>query len=168
MNCRSTRPRHLLGSKGNMLWFGRSGHDPIDWTHNSWFPNRQIQGGSDYSNLGATQNGLSNTPPIFRGTNRRMDNDNITGMNLRNTKISLNANALTEMTGTFPPTLPGEMAPKNSGTVTLNITDGLTKNSHDRSVLISSRDLLSCGAQDAIHPESNLVPPSPSTNLETD
>lgn len=167
MNCRSTRPRHLLGSKGNMLWFESSGHNPIEWTHNSWFPNMQIQGGSDYSYLEAPLKELSNSPPIFHAINRRMDNDNITGTNTRNTKISLDANALTEMTRTFPPTLAREMALKNSGAVILNFTDGFTKTSPDRSALINDRDRLSPGEQDSIHPESYLVPASPSTKLET-
>ena len=167
MNCRSTQPRHLLGSKGNILWFESSGHNPIDWRHHSWFPNRQIQRGSNYSYLGATLNGLSNSPKIFRATNGRMDNYNITGTNLRNTKISLDANALTEMTRTFPPTLAREMALKNYGAVTLNVTDGFTKTAPDRSALNNGRDHLSPGEQDSIHQESHLVPASPSTKLET-
>ena len=134
---------HVYRGNGNMLWLESTGHDPIDWTHNSWFPNSQIQWPDGvYSNLGAAQNGLPNTAPM---------------------------NALTEVTGTYTPTLAGGTAPKNSGAVIPNITDGFTGTSPDRGALISGRDLPAWGDrgdQDSVPPPPDLVPPSASTNLE--
>jgi len=95
-----------------------------------------------------------------------MDNDNITVSNPWTTTISLGANSLTEVTGTYTPTLAGGTAPKNSGAVIPNITDGFTGTSPDRGALISGRDLPAWGDQDSVPPPPDLVPPSAPTNLE--
>lgn len=129
----------IYGGDGNTLWIESTGHNPIDWTNNSWYPNRQIQWGNTYSNLAAAQNGLSATTPIFSGSTHRMENDNITTANPWTTTITLGANSLTEVTQSYTPVLANGTSPKNSGTNIPNITDGYSGTAPDRGALIEGR-----------------------------
>jgi nitrous oxidase accessory protein NosD len=146
---------------GNMLWLESTGHDPIDWTHNSWFPNRQIQWGGAFSNLAAAQNGLPDTTPIFSGTNRRMQNDNITVSNPWTTTVTLGSNSLTEVMDSFAPALAAGTTPKNSGVEIPNITDGFAGTAPDRGAVIEGRPMAIWGDRGASgqqpQPPSNLT-----------
>jgi hypothetical protein len=130
---------HVYRGNGQSLWLETTGHDPIDWTHNSWFPNRQIQWGGVYANLAAAQSGLPNTTPVFSGTNRRMANDNITTTNPWVDTITMPANSAIEYTGAFLPALKAGETPKNSGVVIPNITDGFSGGAPDRGAVIGGR-----------------------------
>src|SRR5262249_31922768 len=73
---------HVYFGDGQSIWIESGAHDPIDWTHNSWYPNRQIQwDGGVFGNLAAAQSGLADRTPVFSNTTRRMENDNITESN---------------------------------------------------------------------------------------
>lgn len=126
---------------GITLWMDASGNDPLDWTHNSWFPNRAVQFAHSYypGGLTAIQSGISNRTPIFSGTNRPFSNDNITTSNPWTTTVTLGANALTEVTATYTPVLAAGSAPKNSGVPIPNITDGFSGSAPDRGATISGR-----------------------------
>jgi hypothetical protein len=132
---------HIYFGNGQSLWFDSGGHDPIDWTHNSWYPDRQIQWGPVFGNLATAQSGLPNTTPIFSNTNRRMQNDNITESNPWTTQISLGPDSLTEVTATYTPILAPGTAPKNSGAVIPNITDGFSGAGPDRGAIIAGRPI---------------------------
>jgi hypothetical protein len=126
---------------GQSIWLESGGHDPIDWTHNSWWPDRQIQWGGVFANLAAAQSGLGNTTPVFSGTNRRMQNDNIAESNPWTTTISLGAESLTEVTATFTPVLRAGTSPKNSGVRIPNVTDGFSGTAPDRGAIIEGRPI---------------------------
>ena len=129
---------HVYRGNGQSIWLESTVHDPIDWTHNSWFPDRAVQWGAFFNNLAAAQSGLANTTPVFSGTSRRMSNDNITTTNPWTTTITLPAHSGLEFTGTFMPILaPG--TPKNSGVVIPNITDGFSGGAPDRGAIIEGR-----------------------------
>ena len=131
---------HVYRGAGISLWMDASTNDPMDWTHNSWFPNRDFQfQGSSYASLAAIQSGISNRTPIFAGTNRPFENDNITVTNPWTTTITLGANALTEVTASYTPVMSGGSAPKNSGVAIANITDGFSGASPDRGAVIEGR-----------------------------
>src|SRR6185436_18610311 len=106
---------------------------------NAHFPNRQIQWGGVYANLAAAQSGLSNTTPIFSGTNRRMLNDVITINNPWTTTLTLGANSSVEVTDTVTPILASGNAAKNGGVAIPNITDGFTGAAPDIGALIAGR-----------------------------
>jgi hypothetical protein len=128
---------------GQSLWLESSGHDPIDWTHNSWFPNRPIQWGGVFSNLAAAQAGLGTTTPVFSGSNRRMQNDNITESNPWTTTITagFGSDSLMPVSNTFTPILRPGTSPKNSGVVIPNITDGFSGAAPDRGAIIEGRPI---------------------------
>ncbi len=152
---------HVYRGGGNLLWLESSGHNPIDWTHNSWYPDRQIQWGGVFANLSAAQSGLGSTTPIFSGSNRRMQNDNITTANPWTSVIILGATALTEVTSSFVPILASGTSPKNSGAVILNITDGFSGIAPDRGALIEGRPVPEWGVR-SLGSGSTASPKSPS------
>lgn len=151
---------HVYRGNGNMLWLESPGHEPIDWTHNSWFPARPLQWGGNYSTLAAAQSGLANTTPIFSGTSRRMENDNITTSNPWTTTITLGLNSLIEVLTTVTPVLASGTSPKNSGVVIPNITDSFSGAAPDRGAVISGRAVQNWGDRSA---GAQVSPPNPPT-----
>lgn len=152
---------------GNTLWLESSGHDVIDWTHNSWYPNRQIQWDGVYSNLAQAQSSLGNTQPIFSGTSRRMNMDNITVSNPWTTQVVLGADSRTEVTQTFTPVLSSGSSPSGSGAVIPNITDGFSGSGPDRGALIAGRSQPTWGDTNAAPPPAVAKPKAPD-NLRAD
>jgi hypothetical protein len=136
---------HVYRGNGQSIWLESTNHDPIDWTHNSWFPDRAIQWGGNYASLSAAQSGLANTTPIFSGTNRRMQNDTITVRNPWTQVITLGASAATEYTGVFLPVLASGGTAKNTGVPIPNITDGFSGSAPDRGAIIEGRTTVSYG-----------------------
>jgi hypothetical protein len=119
-----------------------SGHDPVDFTHNSWFPNLVFQWPQgNFSNLAAAYSGLSATIPIFSGITRRHEQDNITVSNPWTTTVTLGADYHTEVTVAYTPVLSPGTAPKNSGVAIPNITDGFSGGAPDRGAIIEGRPI---------------------------
>jgi hypothetical protein len=132
---------HVYRGAGITLWMDGSVNDPVDWTHNSWFPDRPMQFQYDYYAGGLTelQARISNRTPVFSGTNRPFTGDNITTTNPWTTTITMGANALTEVTATYTPVLAAGSSPKNSGVPIPNITDGFSGAAPDRGAIIGGR-----------------------------
>jgi hypothetical protein len=125
-----------------VLWLESLGHNPIDWTHNSWYPDKQFRWNTDayYNSLAEAQAGLRATTPIFSGSSRRMQNDNIVTSNPWTTAVTLGATSATEVTATYTPVL-GAGNAKNTGVVIPNITDGYSGTAPDRGALIEGRPI---------------------------
>lgn len=130
------------GAGNQMIRLDNSGHNPVDFTHNSWFPDLIFQWPEGRSaNLAQAMSGLPDSTPVFSGTKRRMQNDNITISSPWISPIALAANYLTEVTTSLTPLLAPGTTPKNSGTIIPNITDGFTGGAPDRGALIEGRGL---------------------------
>ena len=125
--------------KGIMLWLESGGHDPIDWTHNSWYPDAGIQWDSNYGSLSQAQRNLAATTPVFSGSHQRMEEDNLTVSNPWTTEVTLGASSLTEVKQTYTPVLADGTSPRSSGAVIPNITDGYAGPAPDRGALITGR-----------------------------
>lgn len=138
---------HVYRGNGITLWMDAETNDPLDWTHNSWFPNRPIQFQNAYydNGLAQIQTSISNRTPVFSGTNRPFLNDNITTNNPWTTTVTLGATAASEVTATYTPTLAAGVSPKNSGVAIPNITDGFSGASPDRGAVIAGRPATSYG-----------------------
>ena len=147
---------------GNMLWLESGGHTVVDWTHNSWYPSRDMQWDFTlFNDLADAQNNLRSTTPIFSGSTRRMQNDNITVSNPWTTQINLGANAMTEVVESYTPQLATGTTPKNSGVIIPNITDGYIGTAPDRGGLIGGRPLPAWGDQNSAPPPSPVRPEPP-------
>ena len=130
------------GTGSQMIRLDNSGHDPVDFTHNSWFPDLAFQWPQGrFGSLAAAYSGLSATTPVFSGTTRRHEQDNITASNPWTSTVTLGANYHTEVTGTYTPALSLGTAPKNSGVVIPNITDGFSGGAPDRGAIIEGRPI---------------------------
>jgi hypothetical protein len=117
-------------------------NDPIDFTHNSWYPDGQIwwtNSGGAFANLAAAYRGLPTRTPIFSSATRRHEQDNITDSSPWTQRIELGSDYHSEIEGPYLPTLSGGSAPKNSGIVIPNITDGFSGGAPDRGAVIAGR-----------------------------
>jgi hypothetical protein len=149
------------GTGNQTIRLDNSGHDPVDFTHNSWYPNLIFQWPQgSYANLAAAFSGLSATTPVFSSATKRHDQDNITVSNPWTTTVTLGADYRTEVTGIFTPALAAGTAPKNSGTVIPNVTDGYSGNAPDRGAVIGGRAIPQYGDR------SGGIAPNPPTNLQ--
>jgi len=120
-----------------MLWLESTDHDPIDWTHNSWYSaNDNIQWDSVYTDIADAFGSLAATTAVFSGETARMTGDNNTVTNPWTTTVTLGANSLTEVTSSYTPWLTSGTTPKNSGVVIPGITDGYSGALPDRGALI--------------------------------
>lgn len=144
-------------------WLESGGHDPIDWTNNSWFPNTGIQWSGVWANLAAAQAGIASTTPIFSGATKRLTNDNITVSDPFVTPIALGANYYTEITTAYTPILANSTAPKNSGVAIPNITDGFSGAAPDRGAIISGKSIPQYGDRGTTPPPA--APPVAPTSL---
>jgi hypothetical protein len=140
-------------------WLESTVHDPIDFSHNSWYPNIGLQWGSVYNSLAAAQAGLPNTTPIFSGQTKRMFQDNATTADPFEPAVPTGTNFLSEVTGTFVPTLETGSSPKNSGVTIANITDDFTGAAPDRGAVISGRAPIAWGDR-AVDPSKVPAPPT--------
>jgi len=130
------------GAGNQTLRLDNPGHDIVDFTHNSWYPDLIYQWPQDrFSNLADANNRLADITPVFSGTTRRHDADNITTANPWTTTVTLGADYRIEVTGTYIPLLAPGSAPKNSGVVIPNITDNYSGSAPDRGAVIEGRTL---------------------------
>ena len=154
----------VYGGNGDLLLLDSGGHDPIDWTHNSWFPDTRIQWGGVYPSLASARQNLPGTEPVFSGSSRRMQSDNITTANPWTLNIVLGADSFTEVTERYTPALAAGSSPRNSGVAIPNITDGFSGSEPDRGAIISGRPVPAWGDQDT-QPLPD-VRPNPPADLE--
>ncbi len=117
-----------------------SGHDIVDFTHNSWYPDLVYQWPEGrFNDLADALNRLSTTTPVFSGITRRHEMDNITVSNPWTIEVVLGVDYRSEVMTAYTPGLsPGTM-PKNSGVVIPNITDGFDGTAPDRGAIIAGR-----------------------------
>ena len=130
------------------LWMESSGNDPIDFTHNSWYPDgswrsaRQFtwnNSGGSGTTLSRARRKLTATQPVFSGAMQRHKDDNITVAQPFTEDIKLNSYYADKVSGIYTPTLRAGTAPKNSGVVIPNITDGYAGAAPDRGAIIDGR-----------------------------
>ncbi|MBI3898434.1 MAG: hypothetical protein HY308_09080 [Gammaproteobacteria bacterium] len=127
---------------GKLFGFEPGGNDPIDFTHNSWFPDGAIwwtSSGGSFATLAQTYSGLPATSPVFGTATKRHEQDNITVSNPWTDTVTLGADYLTEITATYTPTPAAGTSIKNTGAPIANITDGYSGNAPDRGAIIAGR-----------------------------
>ncbi len=130
------------GAGNQTIRLDNSGHDPVDFTHNSWYPDLTFQWPQRaFPDLATAYNGLSATTPVFSGITKRHEQDNITVGNPWTTTVTLGADYHAEATGPYTPVLASGTAPKNSGIVISNITDGFSGGAPDRGAIIAGRPI---------------------------
>ena len=130
----------IYRGSGNLLDIDAGGQDPIDFTHNSWYPDKHVCWSVTeglFENLSAAFRSLGATTPVFSGSARRHEADNISEYDPFVTRIDLGPDYHTQVDTSYSPWLSSGTAPKNSGAVIPNITDGFSGDAPDRGALIS-------------------------------
>jgi hypothetical protein len=128
------------GTNGLMA-FEPGGNTTIDFTHNSWFPNSSVwwsNSGGSFSSIANAYLNLPATTSVFSGLTKRHEQDNITTSNPWTVAVTLGADYHTEVTSNYIPALAAG-APKNSGAVIPNVTDGFSGAAPDRGAVIEGR-----------------------------
>jgi len=129
----------IYQSDGNLLAMESSGQDPVDFTHNSWYPDGSVwwtNSGGSYSDFASAKNSLGPTTPLFSGITQRHEEDHICEADPFIDDIDLGPDFHTRTTELYTPFLSDGSAPKNSGAVIPGITDGFTGSAPDRGALI--------------------------------
>lgn len=139
-------------------------HNPIDWHHNSWYPDGSFRWDQlSWASLALTQAALNSQPattPIFDGITRRMQNDAITNSNPFVATVTLGANYLWEVTTAFNLALPPSEGAARPGYVIPNITDGFSNATPDRGAVIAGRSVPTWGDQSSGPGATGPMPPT--------
>ncbi len=132
------------GASGNTMAVESTGCDPIDFTHNAWFPDRSVwwsNSGASYNSVTAAIGGAGQaaTTPIFGTSTRRHQFDVLTTSDPFTPAVTMGATHLTEVTSLQLPAIATGASPKNAGVAIPNITDGFTGAAPDMGALIAGR-----------------------------
>jgi hypothetical protein len=135
------------GSGTQLIRLDNSGHSPVDWSHNAWYPDATIifNGSTVGANLAAAYANVGATVPVFSAYTKRLEQDVITVSDPFETDITLGANYRTEVTTRYTPSLSDGDAAKNTGVAIANITDGYSGAAPDRGAIIDGRALVVYG-----------------------
>ena len=129
---------------GNLLAMEAGGQDPIDFTHNAWYPDRGVwwtTSGGSFSNMATARFSLPATKPVHGESRRRHEGDVISQPNPFVNDIQLGASYLTQITDFHVPALADQATPRAKGVPIPGITDGFSGNAPDMGAVISGRPL---------------------------
>ena len=132
------------GQGDGLLAMEPAAQDPVDFTHNSWYPDGRVwwtRSGGSFAGLARAYASLPATTGVFSGATQRHAADTLTAINPFVTDIALGATHHTEITTPFVPILAAETAPKHSGTPIVGITDGFSGAAPDRGAIIAGRQV---------------------------
>lgn len=138
------------GATGNTLAIESSGCNPIDFTHNAWFPDRAVwwsNSGASYGTVTAAIAGAGQpaTTPVFGTATRRHQFDVVTTADPFAPAVALGANHLAEVTTLQVPAIAPGSTPKNAGVAIPNITDGFSGSAPDMGAIIGGRPVPNYG-----------------------
>ena len=132
----------IYRGSGNLMAMESGGQDPIDFTHNAWYPDRTVMwstSGGSFPNMATARSSLPATKPVHGESTRRHDGDVITEANPFVEEVKLGENYLTQITHPYVPTLADGSAPREKGVAIPGITDGFSGGAPDMGALITGR-----------------------------
>jgi hypothetical protein len=138
------------GSGSALMALESGGMDPIDFTHNGWYPDGDVwwtNSGGSYLSLAAAHNNLNTTASVFGTSTQRHDNDLLLAREPFQSAIPLGADHLFEITALYVPTLGGVSLARNTGTAIPNVTDGYSGAAPDMGAVIAGRATPTWGAR---------------------
>jgi hypothetical protein len=151
---------------GNLMAMESGGNDPIDFTHNAWYPDRSVwwtSSGGSYSSMSAARAGLPSTTPVFGTSTRRHENDVISDADPFIVDVVLGATYLTQVTTLYAPFVGDGTTPRSAGMPVPGITDGFSGSAPDMGAMITGIQAPAWGDRSTGAPDT--VPPSAPLNL---
>ena len=139
----------IYRGSGSLLAVESSANDPIDVTHNAWYPDRAVwwtNSGGSYNSLAAARAGLPTTTAVFASSTARHQNDVMTTSDPFVNPITLGADHRVEITAMATPVLATGTSAKNAGVTIANVTDGFSGAAPDIGALIEGRPVARWGA----------------------
>jgi hypothetical protein len=128
---------------GQVLRLASTGHTPVDFTHNAWFPDGTYywEGTSDSgSSLAALQSSIRATTPLFGASTKRHQNDVLLNdSDPFATDIVTGSDFLTKVTTPYTPFLSSNATASGTGLVIPGITDGYSGVAPNRGAIITGR-----------------------------
>jgi hypothetical protein len=125
---------------GKLMAMESTGQDPIDFTHNAWFPDAGVSwttSGGSFPSVAMARLKLPATRPVFGGSTHRYEGCVIAESNPFVEDIKLGENYLTQITRLSVPRLADGSAPRGKGVAIPGITDGFSGNAPDMGAVIS-------------------------------
>jgi hypothetical protein len=135
---------------GALMALESDGMDPIDFTHNGWYPDDEVwwtNSGGSYLSLAAAHSNLNATTPVFGTSTQRHDDDLLLAREPFQTPIPLGADHLVEVTSLYVPALGATSQARNAGTAIPNVTDGHSGAAPDMGAVIAGRTTPAWGAR---------------------
>ncbi|GAB5549117.1 MAG: hypothetical protein SangKO_088770 [Sandaracinaceae bacterium] len=134
---------------GRLLAIESAGCDPIDFSHNGFFPDGAVwwsRTGGSYGSFADAAAGVPETTPVFGEATRRHADDRILEAGTFEAASPLGAGHRDEVTSLYVPTLTAGSSARGAGTPIPNITDGHAGSAPDLGALLAGRDLPRWGA----------------------
>jgi hypothetical protein len=141
---------------GNLMAMESSGQDPIDFTHNAWYPDRAVwwtTSGGSYPHMATARFRLPATKPVHGDSKRRHEGDLITEANPFVEHIKLGESYLAPVDHPHVPVLSEGAAPRGKGVPIPGITDGFSGNAPDMGALIAGRPTPVWGDRSRVLPD---------------
>ena len=138
----------IYRGSGNLMAMESSGQDPIDFTHNAWYPDKSVwwtASGGSFSDMATARSRLPPTKPVHGESTRRHEGDVVTEANPFSEEVKLGDHYLTQITQRYVPTLSDGTAPRGKGVVIPGITDGFSGAAPDMGAVISGRPVPTWG-----------------------
>lgn len=134
----------------NTLWWETSANDPIDVTHNAWFPDAKFRwnySGGNFGSLAEAQAGLPATAPVFSGETQRHAHDIISEPHPFREPVTLGATYDVRVDGEHA-VIPAEGSSiRGAGAAIPGITDGFSGGAPDIGAVITGRPAPVVGAR---------------------
>ena len=117
-----------------------SGQDPVDFTHNAWYPDSSVwwtYSGGSFRSMAAARSRLRATKPVFGHSTKRHEGCVISEPDPFVKDIKLDDSYLKRITRPYTPVLSDGTAPRGAGVAIPGITDGYSGDAPDMGAMIT-------------------------------
>ncbi len=132
---------HFAGP--NLLAIESRGNDPIDFTHNAWYPDSKVwwtKTGGSFSSMASARGRLPETTPVFGTSHRRHEGDVIAERNPFATEIRFPGQYTVPVLPLYEPALAAHSRLRGAGVAIPGITDGYSGAAPDIGAVITGRE----------------------------
>jgi len=132
----------IYRGRGGLLAMESSRQDPIDFTHNAWFPDSSVwwtYSGGSFRSMAQARSRLRATRPVFGRSTRRHEGCVICEPDPFVEDVKLADTYLQRITRLYTPALSDGTAPRAAGVAIPGITDGFSGKAPDMGAIITGR-----------------------------